>query len=83
MVSPDSQVTLRIHGDRLKRLRVARELTQQDLAVKAGVDSSYISHIESGRKVPSWDVLERLLRAVQANAAQRAAVIGLQELSAA
>jgi transcriptional regulator with XRE-family HTH domain len=35
--------------DRLRSLRVAAGLTQQDLAVKAGLSVSVVAHIEVGR----------------------------------
>jgi transcriptional regulator with XRE-family HTH domain len=36
-------------GDRLKQLRTAAKLTQQALAVKAGLSVSAVIHIEAGR----------------------------------
>jgi transcriptional regulator with XRE-family HTH domain len=37
-------------GQRLKRLREAAGLSQQDLAVRAGLSVSVVSQIEQGRK---------------------------------
>lgn len=43
-------------GDRLRLARVARGLTQQDLATAAGVSRQAISGVEAGRFDPSLDV---------------------------
>lgn len=45
----------------IRQRRVSRELTQADLARQIGVDATYISGIESGRKRPGS---AQLLRAV-------------------
>ncbi len=52
------------YGKAIRVVRSARGLTQQKLAEKAGLDSSYISMIESGRRVPSLGVLEDLATAL-------------------
>lgn len=49
-------------------LRWAREkarLSKAQLAARAGLDASYITHLEAGRKVPSLEALESLAHAVQ------------------
>ena len=49
--------------DYAKGLQYARErlgLSKRQLAIRSGVHPSYIGHLESGRKKPSLDVLERL-----------------------
>ena len=51
------------------RLRLAREqirkLSQSELAEKAGLQSSAISHFESGTRKPSFDNLRRLADALK------------------
>jgi len=50
------------------RIRTAREglgLSQEKLAERAGVNTSYLSQIERGRKAPSIEVLGRLAAAVR------------------
>jgi len=48
-------------GERLKRLRIRRRLTQTELADRAGVPQSLISKLEGGtRGNPSAQVLKRL-----------------------
>ncbi len=48
-------------GARLKEFRKAASLTQEELARKVGIDTKYVGDLESGRKAPSFDVLEKLL----------------------
>ena len=48
----------------LRRLRVARKLSQESLAVDADVDTSYISRIENGLENPSIALVERLATAM-------------------
>jgi len=47
---------------RIRELREQRQLAGRHLAKMAGISPSYLSLIESGRKVPSKDVAERLAR---------------------
>lgn len=42
--------THRKFGQRLKTLRKEKEMTQEDLAFKVGVDRSYMGFIERGEK---------------------------------
>lgn len=47
----------------LRNLRLARGLTQAELAARAGVDRSYVSRLERGQRAnPSQDVLAALAR---------------------
>ena len=49
----------------LKALREAKDLTQDQLAKKAGVTEAYVSMLESGkRKAPSLPALQRLAKAL-------------------
>jgi transcriptional regulator with XRE-family HTH domain len=46
--------------DRLKKARDLRGLSQVDLAQRAGLPASSISHFEAGSRKPSFDNLRRL-----------------------
>ena len=48
-------------GQRIKRLRVERGLTQERLSEAIGVGPSHMSHIESGSTVPSLEVFISIL----------------------
>ena len=47
-------------GDKLKSLRTAQEMTQQQLGERIGVAKSIVSYYESGDRYPSYDVLVRI-----------------------
>lgn len=51
-------------GLRLRTLRKARELTQQELADKTDVSRIYIQALESNRRSPSMKLLRRLADAL-------------------
>ena len=44
-------------GPVLKNFRTERQLTQEELAEKVGVVTSYISMMESGQKFPNLEML--------------------------
>lgn len=50
----------KIVGQNVRRLRVERKLTQEQLAHDAGIDLTYLGGIERARRNPSVDVLGRL-----------------------
>jgi transcriptional regulator with XRE-family HTH domain len=50
----------------LRRLRVARGLSQENLAVDAGIDRTYVSRLERGIENPTIAVLEQLAQALEA-----------------
>lgn len=49
-------------GEKIKKLRIERNLTQKQLAEMTGVAISAISSYESGYRYPSYDVLISLAR---------------------
>ncbi len=50
----------------LKALREKREMSQRELAAKAGTTQAYIAELESGaRKNPSLDLLKALAKALK------------------
>lgn len=50
----------KIVGANVRRLRVERKLTQEQLAHDADIDLTYLGGIERGRRNPSVDVLGRI-----------------------
>jgi transcriptional regulator with XRE-family HTH domain len=54
----------------LRRLRVKRALSQEALAVDAGVDRSYVGRIERGVENPTVETLDRLAKALAVPAAE-------------
>jgi transcriptional regulator with XRE-family HTH domain len=55
----------KVFGRRVKAYRNRRGLTQDELARIVRIDSKYIGSIERGEKGPSFDVAERLARALK------------------
>jgi transcriptional regulator with XRE-family HTH domain len=55
-------------GARLRKLREARELSQSELARKAGMQPSAIAHFEADRRKPSFDNIRALAKALDASA---------------
>lgn len=54
-----------IFGQRLRDLRIARDMTQRQLAEACGSNSPFISNLERGVKVPSLTMVLRLSNALQ------------------
>lgn len=50
----------------IRRLRVRRGISQENLAVDAGLDRTYISRLERALENPTVLVLDRLARALDA-----------------
>jgi transcriptional regulator with XRE-family HTH domain len=52
-------------GSNVRRLRTERELTQEELASRAGLSANYVGEIERGMRNPSVRVLFDLARALE------------------
>jgi transcriptional regulator with XRE-family HTH domain len=52
-------------AERLRSIRVSRDMTQRELAGQAQVTLSYISRLEAGGAAPGIDLLERLAHALR------------------
>lgn len=66
---PDADAGLRVHnadlGRTIRRLRGARDLTIEGLALDAGMHPTYLSGIERGRRNPTWNKLADLAEALE------------------
>lgn len=51
--------------DRLKAARELRKVSQGELATRAGLPPTSISHFEAGSRKPSFDNLRRLAKALE------------------
>ncbi len=56
---------LKLFGMRMKELRAARNLSQEQLADKSGISPKYMSRIEMGLHFPSFDIITKLANALQ------------------
>lgn len=57
-------------GTRLRDARESLGLSQEAVAARAGLNTSYLSQIERGKKAPSMDVFVRLATAVNLTLAE-------------
>lgn len=55
----------KLFGRRLKVLRKANKLNQAELAEKVGIETKYLSNIETGRRSPSFEKIVALADALQ------------------
>src|SRR5687768_10443419 len=51
-------------GRRVRNLRKARGLTQEQLGTAVGLDFKYLGTIERGEHAPSFDAVERIAQAL-------------------
>ena len=54
-------------GLRIKELRTSLGLSQEKLALKAEIDSTYLAGIEQGKRNPSIKSLEKIIDALEVN----------------
>lgn len=59
------QTVKELLGMRVREVRKLRQLSQERLAEKVGVDPKQISRIEGGKSAPSLETLESLARSLQ------------------
>ena len=57
-------------GRTLRRLRTAREFSQETLAFESGVSRTHISAVEKGQHLPTLDTLFKLAQALNTSAAR-------------
>lgn len=51
-------------GETIRLLRTQLELTQPELAEKAGIEQSYLSKLENDKGTPSFDIISRIAQAL-------------------
>lgn len=59
------QTAKKLLGLRIREVRKTRQLSQEKLAEKVGVDPKQISRIEGGKSAPSLDTLEAIAKHLQ------------------
>jgi transcriptional regulator with XRE-family HTH domain len=59
----------------IRKLRVRQNLSQENLAVDAGIDRTYVSRLERGIENPTVAVLERLAAALESDIAEFFAIL--------
>lgn len=53
-----------VFGRRLRLLRKAKRMTQENLGRAANIDYKHVGAVERGVKVPSFDAIERIAKAL-------------------
>ncbi|HJP74503.1 MAG TPA: helix-turn-helix transcriptional regulator [Pseudonocardiaceae bacterium] len=66
----------------LREIRQDYGITSRDLSIRMGFSHSFVSHWESGRRVPSPDEVAMLLRELCVTGKERARIIALAEAAA-
>jgi len=51
-------------GDRIRYYRRIKDMTQETLAFKSDISGTFLSDVERGKKKPTVDSLEKLLKAL-------------------
>jgi transcriptional regulator with XRE-family HTH domain len=59
----------------LRELRRDRELTQEDVALEAGITPGHLSKIENGRANPTWTTVERIALSLEVSLTELAAEV--------
>lgn len=54
----------KVLGKRLQRIRKRMKITQEQLAEKIGISTTYMGYIEQGRYAPSLEVLQKIVKAL-------------------
>ncbi len=65
----------------LRRIRTARQISQEHLAVDANVDRTYVSGIEREEFNPAVDILDRIARALDIDISELFARIDPDEIA--
>ncbi len=64
-MSNTSRINWKRVGKEIKRLRTSHNLTQSELADTLAIDSTYVSHLENGKRACSFRILERIAAAFE------------------
>jgi len=59
-MAPRERVAIRV-----KRLRERRDMTQEQLAERAGISRTYLARLETARQDPTLGTLEKLAKALK------------------
>jgi transcriptional regulator with XRE-family HTH domain len=62
------KTTEKRYGEELKRVRTCLGISQEELADRAGVHTSYISQLERGIKSPTLGVMTQIAKALGCHA---------------
>lgn len=52
-------------GIRIRQIRLEKKLTQEELALEAGLNRAYIGYIERGERNPSTETISKIAKALK------------------
>ena len=55
-------------GNNIKKYRIEKKMTQDELAIKTGLTRSYVGMLERGEKLPSFETLISILNVLEVSA---------------
>lgn len=56
---------IQLYSENIKRLRLSKKLTQERLAERVGITSSYISEIENQKKIGKFETIASIAAALE------------------
>lgn len=65
----------------LRRIRVSKNISQEELALLAGVERAYVGHIERGKKNPTILTIEKLAKALNCNVLDFFEILSIEKSS--
>jgi transcriptional regulator with XRE-family HTH domain len=65
VTSPVTDAEWKKAGDSIRIIREEKDLTQENVADKAGITASYFARIERGEERPTIDVIKSIVRALR------------------
>lgn len=68
-------------GARIKYLRRMKEISQEELALKAGINPAYFGQVERGLKCPTVDTIYKIAKAMDVSPAEFLRSEELQDFS--
>ncbi|MCR4334888.1 MAG: helix-turn-helix domain-containing protein [Patescibacteria group bacterium] len=60
----EKRASARKLGANMKKIRLAKKMSQGDLCRKLGVDRAYMSNVENGKKNPTLATIEKIAGAL-------------------
>lgn len=57
-------------GKNIKKARAAAGMTQKQVAEKAGLHVNYIARIERGEENPSYEAIEKIIKALKVKSSE-------------
>jgi len=57
-------------GKKIQRIRKDLRMTQEDVAERVGISSTYMGFIEQGRYMPSLEVLEKIAKVLKVKSSE-------------